>query len=122
MIIENIVQSCNTCVRFKRTPPRLVVGLSKAKDFNETISLDMQEMNSGLYYLHIIDEFTRYSNAVIIKKKSSISAAFTKNWLSIFGAPKRLFTDNGGEFISDELYKMCERFNIKVITAPSYSP
>ena len=40
MIKENIVQSCDTCVRFKRTPPRPVVGLSKAKDFNETISLD----------------------------------------------------------------------------------
>ena len=78
-------------------------------------------MNSGLYYLHIINEFTRYSNAVSIKKKSSSLTAFIKNWLSIFGAPKRLFTYNGGEFISDEFYKMCERFNIKVMTTPSYS-
>ena len=31
VIIEN-VQSCDTCVRFKRTPTRPVVGLSKAKD------------------------------------------------------------------------------------------
>ena len=23
--------------------------------------------------------------------------------------PKRLFSDNGGEFISDEFYEMCER-------------
>ena len=70
----------------------------------------------------MIDEFTRYSNAVIIKKKSSCLKACIKNWLSIFGAPKRLFSDNGGEFISDEFYGMCERFNIKVITTPSYSP
>ena len=48
--------------------------------------------------------------------------AFIKNWQSIFGAPKRLFSENGGEFISDEFYEMCERFNIKVITTPSYSP
>ena len=48
-------------------------------------------------------------------------AAFTKNWLSIFGAPKRLFSDNGGEFINDEFYEMCERFNIKVVTTPFYS-
>ena len=69
----------------------------------------------------MIDEFTRYSNAVIIKKKSSCLTAFIKNLLSIFGVPKRLFSDNGGEFISDEFYEMCERFNIKVITTPSYS-
>ena len=49
-------------------------------------------------------------------------AAFIKNWLSIFGVPKRLFSDNGGEFISDKFYEMCENFNIKVITMPSYSP
>ena len=120
-IIEKIVQSWDTCLRFKRAPPRPVVGLSKAKDFSETISLDLHEINSGLYYLHIIDEFTRCSNTVIIKKKSSSLAAFIKNWLSIFGAPKRLFSDNGGEFINDEFYEMCERFNIKVVTTPSYS-
>ena len=68
-ILENIVQSC----------ARPVVGLSKAKDFNETICLDLHEMNSGLYYLHIINEFTRYSNAVSIKKKSSSLTAFIKN-------------------------------------------
>ena len=40
-------------------------------------------------------------------------AAFIKNWLSIFGVPKRLFSDNGGKFISDEFYEMCENVNIK---------
>ena len=75
-------------------------------------SLDLDEINSGLYYFHTIDDFTRYSNVVIIKKKSSSLTAFIKNWLSILGAPKRLLSDNGGEFISDEFYEMCERFNV----------
>ena len=75
-------------------------------------SLDLHEINSGLYYFHMIDDFTRYSNVVIIKKKSSSLTAFIKNWLSILGAPKRLLSDNGGEFISDEFYEMCERFNV----------
>ena len=66
----------------------------------------------------MIDEFTKYSNAVIIKKKLSSLTVFIKNWLSIFGAPKRLFSDNGGEFINDEFYEICESFNIQVITMP----
>ena len=66
----------------------------------------------------MIDELTKYSNAVIIKKKLSSLTVFIKNWLSIFGAPKRLFSDNGGEFINDEFYEICERFNIQVITMP----
>ena len=69
VIIEN-VQSCDTCIRFKRAPPRPVAGLSKVKDFKETISFNQHEINSELYYLHMIDEFTRYSNAVIITRKS----------------------------------------------------
>ena len=68
-------------------------------DLNETISLGLHEINSGLFYFHMIDEFKRYSNAVIIKKKSSSLTAFIKNWLSILGAPERFFSDNGGEFI-----------------------
>ena len=92
-IIENVVQFCDTCIRFKRAPLRPAIGLSKARNSNETISLDLHEINSELYYFHMIGEFTRYSNAVVIKKKSSNSKAFIKNWLSIFGAPKRLFSD-----------------------------
>ena len=113
-IIEHVAQFREACIKFKRALPRPVVGLSKEKDFDETISLDLHEINSRLYYFRIIDEFTRYSNAVIFKKKLSSLTAFIKNWLSIFGAPKRLFSDNGEEFISDKFYEMCERFNIKV--------
>ena len=40
----------------------------------------------------------------------------------MFGAPTRIFSDNGGEFISDSFYEMCEQFNIKVISTLSYSP
>ena len=58
----------------------------------------------------------------VSKRILQVWTTFIKNWLSIFGAPKRLCSDNGGEFISDEFYEMCERFNIEVITAPSYSP
>ena len=78
-ITENVLQFFDTCIGFKKALPWPVVGLSKAKDFNETISLDLHEINSGLYYFHVIDEFIKYSNAVIIKKKSSSLTAFIKN-------------------------------------------
>ena len=42
--------------------------------------------------------------------------------MSIFGAPQRLFSDNGGEIISYESYEMSEMFNIKAIPTPSSSP
>ena len=48
-IIENVVQSRDIYIRSKRAPPRPVAGLSKAKDFSETISLDLHKINSELY-------------------------------------------------------------------------
>ena len=38
------------------------------------------------------------------------------------GAPKRLYSDNGGEFNSDEVRDLCENFNIEVKTTAAYSP
>ena len=40
-ITENVVQSCDNCIRFKQVPPRPEVGFAKAKDFNETVSIDL---------------------------------------------------------------------------------
>ena len=86
------------------------------------LSVDLHELKPNLWYLHIIDELTKYSNAVLINKKSISGIAFLKGWVSLFGPPDRVFSDNGGEFISDEFYELCEMFNIKVSTSPAYSP
>ena len=40
--------------------------------------------------------------------------------MSLFGIPRKKFSDNGGEFISDEFYDMCEAFNIKIDSTPLY--
>ena len=42
--------------------------------------------------------------------------------MSLFGVPRKIFSDNGDEFIGDEFYDMCEAFNVKIDSTPSYSP
>ena len=46
----------------------------------------------------------------------------SNHWVAIFGAPKKDFTDNGGEFDNSIFHGLCEKFNIKIQTTPSYSP
>ena len=70
----------------------------------------------------MVDEFTRYSNAAIIKSKSVVPQAFLRYWISLFGPPKKIFTDNGGEFIGDTIYDLCAAFNIKQDSTPGYFP
>ena len=47
-------------------PVQLLVMQKHKKAFNETISMDLHEIQSNIWYMHIIDELTRLNNAVII--------------------------------------------------------
>ena len=51
---------------------------------------------------HLINEFSRLSNAVIIKIKSTytIIKIFLKYWVGLFGSPNTVLSDNVGEFVS----------------------
>ena len=59
---------------------------------------------------------------MIIRSKTVAVKVFLKHWVSLFGVPRKIFSDNGGEFIGDEFYDMCEAFNIKIDSTPSNSP
>ena len=77
-----------------------------------------------MYYLHIIDEFSRFSQAGIVrsKKPSEIIDIFSEKWLSIVGCPGLVFCDNGGEFCSKGFEDWAENFNIEQKTSAAHSP
>ena len=104
--------------------PRPIVGLSRATDFNQTMTMDLHQLSDNIWYFHMIDEFTRFSNAVIIKSKATrvVTNKLIQCWISLFGSPKRVLSGNGGEFESSEFKDMCENFNIKVVTTPAEAP
>ena len=91
-------------------------------EFDDVVSVDLHYIKPGLFYLHIIGEFTKYSQATTIKHKNESTKAFLTLWIGIFRAPCKLFSDNGSEFIGEDFVKLCETFNIKATTAASYSP
>ncbi len=123
-ILKTIVEECDICLKFKKESPRPAVGFPLATDFNETVAVDLHELEKGLWYLHIIDEFTRFSAGAIIsnKRSSTFVQKFLQQWISVHGAPRRLYSDNGGEFNNQEVRDMCENFNIEVKTTPALSP
>ena len=46
---------------------------------------------------------------VIVRNKNDSMKMFFKCWISIFDAPYYISWNNGGEFICDCFYKMCEK-------------
>lgn len=123
-ILRTVCENCETCIQYKRPVPKPAVGLPLATDFNETVAVDLHELEPGLWYLHVIDEFTRFSAGSIMKSKKSSEFVkkFLECWLSKHGAPKCLYSDNGGEFNNEEVRDLAETFNMEVKTTTAYSP
>ena len=123
--LQDVVKSCVTCVKHKKGPPRPVVSLPWARSFNDTVAMDLKIFdNNSVIMLHMIDMFSRYSRAVIIpnKKSETVVQQFIMQWISIFGAPRSILSDNGNEFVaSQEVMDMCHNFNIQYNSTPAYS-
>ena len=73
-LIDVRVKKCKTCKVYKKPNPIPIVGLSRAADFNQTVAMDLHQLSVNLWYFHMIDEFTRFSNAVIIKSNYCLTA------------------------------------------------
>ena len=123
--LERISQECETCTRFTKTKPKPIVGFPLAKSFNEVVAMDLHELEYNVYYIHIIDVFSRLSAGAIIRSKSAevIMKQFLERWVCVFGPPRvGIYTDNGGEFNNDKLRELGETFNFTVKTTAGYSP
>lgn len=122
--IDLVTENCETCVRYKRPRPRPVVAMPMAKNFNETVAMDLKIWNNGIYFLVIVDHATRFCSAVVInsKKPCTIIEALFQHWITIFGAPRQFLSDNGGEFNNDEMRTLADSFGIKLVCTAAESP
>ena len=121
--IQSIQDKCNICIKYKKPPAKPIVCAPLAKQFNESVAMDMKDVG-GKLILHIIDHATRYSQACAMssKKTQAVISAVLKNWIAQFGSPMQMLTDNGGEFASDEFREMGEKLNTRILTTAAESP
>ena len=50
----------------------LLFTLSKADSFNQAISIDLHYLEKNYWYLHMVDEFTRFSAGAIITSRTTV--------------------------------------------------
>jgi hypothetical protein len=99
--IQNVIENCQLCRQYKKTPPRPRVGMPKAVTTNQVVSLDLKEVRSvKKHILYCVDEFSAFIVAEVIRNKEpdTIFKAFDKRWVEQGpGIPKEgIFSDNGG--------------------------
>ena len=97
--------------------------------FNQRISFDTKgpispssEVNS--YIMVIVDAFTHYValNPVPHCKAYYAYTTLYEHWIAKFGLPEILVTDNGTEFIINEIITLCHLYNIKHKPRTSHAP
>ena len=122
-IMETIHERCNICQKYKKPPLKPIVCVPLSTEFNESIAMDLK-MLDGSFILHIIDHATRYSAACYIptKKREVIISAVLRVWVSTFGPPKRILSDNGKEFSNDDFREMGEKLNTRIVNTSAESP
>ena len=122
-LVSDSEKVCTVCQKYKKASLRPVVCFPRSREFNESLAIDLKFYLPS-YLLHIIDHFTRFSRAVVIKDKNAetVVKGVLRAWIALFGAPKQILSDNGGEFSNENFAEMCEKFNVTVKTTAAESP
>ena len=124
-MVATIQDKCQTCKKFTTTPPRPVVSLPPACEFNEVLTVDLKDakVRQYRYILYMIDGFTRQTVGVFIKDKKPATVVHNLmlHWVSVYGRPARLWSDVGGEFNNDTMRQAGEALGMKVETGAGYA-
>ena len=88
------------------------------------MTINLNESPKIKHILVIVDHFTRYTRAYVTKVQKALTAAKTlyEGFISIFGAPKRILTDQGKAFTSEVVEQLCSEFRISQSTTTAYHP
>ena len=122
-IIDKLYEKCAICKQFSQANAKPVVALPMANQFNETIAIDLKAWKN-IWILYMIDMFSRYTAATLVKRKKpeEIIEAIIKDWIAVFGVMKKILSDNGGEFNSEEIRSVESLLNIEHKTTGAESP
>ncbi|GFV98118.1 transposon Tf2-9 polyprotein [Trichonephila clavipes] len=129
---DQYVSRCHMCQinNYKHALPagRLIPIVSNYP--NETVMLDLlgpypvSRVRRNRYVLVITDHFSKWAEIIPLKKASArvIADNFFDNYISRFGAPIKVISDNGSQFISDIFENLSERLGIRHVKTVVYRP
>ena len=129
--VKNCISSCVFCAERKEGPkPRNKEYKIAASYPFEKVMIDITgplfppSRYGHSYILGIVDVFSRYSMLIPLKRTDSeaIMNAIFKNWISIFGYPKFLISDNAANLSSSLITEFCSKYQIQKVNCSPYYP
>ena len=121
--IRSVTKNCEVCIKYKRPAARPVVSAQMAEKFNKVIAMDLKQVRQHLV-LVMVDLATRYCVASVIPNKfaKTVVGGIFRNWISLFGAPRKLLSDNGLEFNNSDMRELGDLFGVKILATAAESP
>ncbi|VDD78593.1 unnamed protein product [Mesocestoides corti] len=118
--INDICACCHRCGEVKSPPhaARAPLQPMTAGFPNELVA------SGNRYILVMVDYFTKWANAVPIRKADALSVAkgFMAGWVADHGVPYQIHTDRGSQFESMLLLELCDLLGVHRSRTTAYHP
>ncbi|CAF4800983.1 unnamed protein product [Pieris macdunnoughi] len=123
--IQKFINKCDSCLKskYERNPLKLPLSLT------DTPHKPMEHMFMDLYssggttFLTIIDNFTKYAQAIPLTASTSIHIAEALlSLFSVIGVPKKITTDSDSKFDNEIITDICAIHNIHIHFTTPYNP
>ena len=111
----------------RRVKPAAAVSQGEpATGFNEKVQMDFHfidhEGQSSIPVACVYDEFSHFCQAFVptsySKHAVNYARGFLVHWVMVFGPPRVLSVDPGGENMSAAMEEVCELFGIRLVVGP----
>ncbi|KFM64846.1 Retrotransposable element Tf2 protein type 2, partial [Stegodyphus mimosarum] len=126
------VQSCPTCqlnnyVNFR---PAGFLNSIKSEFPNQIIGIDLlgpyprSKVNKSRYLLVIVDHFSKWLELIPLKRASAkiVVDSILNKYILKYGAPLKVISDNGPQFVSKMFEEMCAKLGIRHLKMVPYRP
>jgi cleavage and polyadenylation specificity factor subunit 1 len=128
--ITNWTKACMSCQRSKvtkhnKTPiQKINVPAAKFSEISIDIVGPLEESDNMRYLLTIMDRFSRWCEAIPIADitAQTVIKQLFDQWISRYGLPKTILSDQGRQFQSQEFKTFCDRMGIKHVVTTAYHP
>ena len=129
--LKRRVRNCDTCLaKIQKTNLHQTVHKPRRHGYpGEVLYIDLvgplpETTRGNKYIVTMMDGFTKYVTAVTIpcKEAAVVVNAVIEGWITKFGCPGRIHTDQGTEFVNKIWNQLCDRLQITKTVTPAYSP
>ena len=126
--IRKVNASCRECAEvkprfYKPDPAHLIKATQPFERLNLDFKGPLPSVNCNRYFLHIVDEYTRFPFVYPVSDVTSSTVInCLNNLFSTFGMPAYIHSDRGSSFMSNELKVFLNNHGISSSRTTPYNP